>query len=814
MKRLLIVLLTCSVAFANISTTTTKQTHTTNGSAYEFDFSFPIVETSDLIVILRTTSTGAESVLAETTDYTVSTTNNDYSNGGTVTTAQTYASGYTLVLMRDTPDTQEAFLVDAGVLRLGAVENALDKLTMLVQQHQESLNRALLMPRSETGTFELPDSVARAGYNLGFDSTGDPEITAAATSISSTNEMDILRVSEQPWVDITHSDYGAIADDGLDDTTAFQAAIDAVNSAGGGFVLVPEGTYNVTELITHLSGSPICIKGAGKKASKIEISTNTGVFDLRVNHDAIEDISIVGSGPTVTGNLIYMYGVNFGRISRIFCQYGAILLKMENCTTCTVEESHFYTGSTAAVHLKGKCNFNLFRHLHADGVAKVFYLEGVTTGSNYRGNRFEFINSNGNVPVFYFEDRIEPCSFASIYDDKERGLFQFASIDRLNCIQRFDGRDYGKFADPNSTPRGVKEQIAPEYWRNLNMVTSPVKGVVHHYTQDVTHTGHASYGNWVPNPDTRFHGYWYGYSENGTEQVAAGSATAVYARKNIPWAVQGSLGVQSGLFIDNARWGDASTYCRVAPHGRTEADWNGGPNKHIFPEPYQQYLVFAYVRCGSGADAPSTVKINLTEAYTTTALKSKDYMKADVSYNTDYQPVFDFADASTLTTNQTVVPSIYVAGAAGTAFIRDIKFLDMRAVNLYTAQRIIDANDAGGAQFELPVAHLPFAAILIDTYIIPDTTLTGADTDTCTLAFVWKDTDGTGTTTITSTDFTSGTNATALVKTSIGGSTPWEPKNGKQKLACNDVITIKKTEGGSGLATPRMIAGLTYMVLP
>ena len=163
----------------SISTTTSRISYSTGSSVVAFAFTFPIIDTSDLIVILRTNTTGAEEVLHITSDYTVSAVNNDYSSGGTVTTVATYASGYTLLIMRDTPDTQGADLDDSGVLRLEALEDALDKLTMLIQQIQTDLNRCIKIPRSDatTITTELDDSGNRASKALTFDSSGNVTVT-------------------------------------------------------------------------------------------------------------------------------------------------------------------------------------------------------------------------------------------------------------------------------------------------------------------------------------------------------------------------------------------------------------------------------------------------------------------------------------------------------------------------------------------------------------------------------------------------------------------------------------------------------------
>ena len=148
-----------------------------DGSAsQEFPFTFPIVNTSDLVVIKRTISTGAEEVLTETTDYTVSAPNLDYSSGGTVTMVATHSSLYTIVIHRSTPLTQSSDLAtDSGVLRLASLVAALDKLTKICQEQQEIIERCLRFPRTDliTLTSELPDSIERASETPSFDSSGN-----------------------------------------------------------------------------------------------------------------------------------------------------------------------------------------------------------------------------------------------------------------------------------------------------------------------------------------------------------------------------------------------------------------------------------------------------------------------------------------------------------------------------------------------------------------------------------------------------------------------------------------------------------------
>ena len=174
-----------------------------NGSTVNFAFDFPLPEpedTSDLVVILRTLATGDEDPLTETTDYTVSAVNNDYSGGGTVTTVSTYSSAYRITILRNTPKTQNASLTesDTSVLRVAALEDAYDKLTMLVQQLQEELDRCIKVPRSDTSiTVELDDSVSRASKYPAFDSAGNVTVATAIAegSISVSSYMETVNAA-------------------------------------------------------------------------------------------------------------------------------------------------------------------------------------------------------------------------------------------------------------------------------------------------------------------------------------------------------------------------------------------------------------------------------------------------------------------------------------------------------------------------------------------------------------------------------------------------------------------------------------------
>lgn len=171
-----------TAAFGTVTPTSYRPvSYAGDDSDTTFTFSFEIESTSDIRVWERTASTGGQTLKTETTHYSVSATNNDFSSGGTVTMVTAPATGVTLVIGREIPYDQKAGFIDAGVLRLASVENALDRLVLQVQQLEEKLNRAALNPETDLTTLDmtLPSSVDRASQFYGFSSSGEPTVISS-----------------------------------------------------------------------------------------------------------------------------------------------------------------------------------------------------------------------------------------------------------------------------------------------------------------------------------------------------------------------------------------------------------------------------------------------------------------------------------------------------------------------------------------------------------------------------------------------------------------------------------------------------------
>ena len=118
----------------SLSATTIDKTFNCDGGTTDFAFPYPFQLSSDLKVYLVTVATGAQTLLTETTHYSVASTTNNYNNGGTVTTVSTYSSAYQIYIKRIVPLTQLLDLDPYDPFSTESFENALDKMMMACQQ--------------------------------------------------------------------------------------------------------------------------------------------------------------------------------------------------------------------------------------------------------------------------------------------------------------------------------------------------------------------------------------------------------------------------------------------------------------------------------------------------------------------------------------------------------------------------------------------------------------------------------------------------------------------------------------------------------
>jgi hypothetical protein len=161
-----------------------------NGTASAFPFTFKVFAAGDLDVIRLATSTGVETTLVLTTDYTVALNIDQDSNpGGTVTlVAGPLATGFTLTITSDIANLQPTDLTNQGGFYPEVITDSFDRATIQIQQMAGDVSRSIKAPISDgSPDMELPAASVRANTFLAFDANGVPTVQAASSSASPTS---------------------------------------------------------------------------------------------------------------------------------------------------------------------------------------------------------------------------------------------------------------------------------------------------------------------------------------------------------------------------------------------------------------------------------------------------------------------------------------------------------------------------------------------------------------------------------------------------------------------------------------------------
>ena len=225
-----------------VSTTIIKSSHNGNGSTTTFAYNFKIFADSDLVVIIRS-STGTETTKTLTTHYTVSGAGDASGGSITFTSGNIPASGETVVIRRNVPQTQAIDYIANDPFPAETNEEGLDRTTMIAQQVSEATDRSIKLSRTNTMTSTefTVGATERANKILAFDSAGEISVTQelgtfkgtdATVTTEAYNVRDIIKsttTAELNNVYICVAD--SVVGDSLTDTDHFQLLVDAVSAA-------------------------------------------------------------------------------------------------------------------------------------------------------------------------------------------------------------------------------------------------------------------------------------------------------------------------------------------------------------------------------------------------------------------------------------------------------------------------------------------------------------------------------------------------------------------------------------------------------
>jgi len=166
-----------------------------NGTTTVFPFYFKVFTAADVEVVRLTVATNVETVLALTTNYTVALNTDQNANpGGSITlVAGALASGYNLVITSAIGNLQPTDLTNQGGFYPDVINDALDRATIQIQQLQEGLDRAALLPiTSAADSAALVADIERlasSADNLDIDANNIGSINTVAGAISNVNSV-------------------------------------------------------------------------------------------------------------------------------------------------------------------------------------------------------------------------------------------------------------------------------------------------------------------------------------------------------------------------------------------------------------------------------------------------------------------------------------------------------------------------------------------------------------------------------------------------------------------------------------------------
>ena len=153
-----------------------------NGTTTAFAFAFKVFSTSQVRVTRAVVATGVETTLALTTDYTVALNSNQDTNpGGTVTLLVAPTAAQSVTITSNVANLQPTALANLGGFYPDVINDSLDRATIQIQQLDERLDRALVIPVSSTASTQLP--TPQSGALLGWNGGATEIVNYNATTI-------------------------------------------------------------------------------------------------------------------------------------------------------------------------------------------------------------------------------------------------------------------------------------------------------------------------------------------------------------------------------------------------------------------------------------------------------------------------------------------------------------------------------------------------------------------------------------------------------------------------------------------------------
>ena len=294
-------------------------------------FSYPfLVQTSAQLSVIETTDptgTPVEKTLVEGTDYSILGVGE--ATGGTITLDPTeYPTGATAgtlyTLSRATPIERTTDFPFRGNFSAGAINTELDTLTIVQQELERDIQRAVTLPINDPlSSAELPLQALRANKAFHFDSSGAPLMVtptdASGTVVTADGSTAARALAERfsDWINV--KDHDAIGDGVTDDAPKIAAAV-AAAAAAGSELYWPNGTYLTASSIANLHtvrhrGPGIIKRGTDLFAVEPQDS-NTNVIYIAASGGLDTNDGLSSSEPFATVQAALDIVTNYGGVLR------------------------------------------------------------------------------------------------------------------------------------------------------------------------------------------------------------------------------------------------------------------------------------------------------------------------------------------------------------------------------------------------------------------------------------------------------------------------------------------------------------------
>lgn len=270
-----------------------------NGSATAFPFSFKVFAATD-VAVMFTSATDVDSTLVLNSDYSVTLHGDqDTSPGGSITyplTGSPLAAGEKLTILGAMPYTQPTELPDGGDYRARTVQDALDRLAILVQQIAELTGRTITVSPASgiSGGLVLPNP--SGGALVGWNAGGTALTNVDPNTITTTSAF-------ADWATDVFNGDGSTTDFvivgqpvSVDNTDSF---VDGVPLTPGVDYTYDQGTKTISYVVAPSAGTNNVTVRYGQALPSVGLAEIT-VLGIAGGSGVIDTVQFTGGGVTLT----------------------------------------------------------------------------------------------------------------------------------------------------------------------------------------------------------------------------------------------------------------------------------------------------------------------------------------------------------------------------------------------------------------------------------------------------------------------------------------------------------------------------------